>query len=42
VILRWCKSMHIDLSALPRITAFKARMESRPAVQKALKEEGLS
>jgi glutathione S-transferase len=41
VILRWCKSMHIDLSGLPRLTAFKARMESRPGVQKALKEEGL-
>jgi glutathione S-transferase len=33
--------MHLDLSAMPRLVAFKARMESRPAVQKALKEEGL-
>lgn len=42
VILRWSKSMHIDLSGMPRLTAFKARLESRPGVQKALKEEGLS
>jgi glutathione S-transferase len=41
VILRWAKTMHIDLSHLPRVTAFKARMEARPGVQKALAEEGL-
>lgn len=41
VILRWARTMHLDLSAMPRLVAFKARMESRPAVQKALKEEGL-
>jgi glutathione S-transferase len=41
VILRWCKSLHIDLSGFPQLTAFKDRMESRPAVQKALKDEGL-
>ena len=41
VILRWAKTLHIDVSHLPRVTAFKTRMEMRPAVQKALKEEGL-
>jgi glutathione S-transferase len=41
VILRWCKTLHIDLSALPRLAAFKSRMEGRPGVQKALQEEGL-
>jgi glutathione S-transferase len=41
VILRWCEKMDIDLSDLPRLRAFKARMESRPGVARALKEEGL-
>ena len=42
VILRWCEKMDIDVSGLPRLTAFKARMEARAGVQKALKEEGLA
>jgi hypothetical protein len=33
--------MHLDMAAMPRLVAFKARMEARPAVQKALKAEGL-
>ena len=41
VILRWARTMHLDLSAMPRLVAFKARMEARPGVQKALAEEGL-
>ena len=41
VILRWAKTMHLDLSTMPRLLAFKARMENRPAVQKALAAEGL-
>ncbi len=41
VILRWAKGLHIDLSGMPRITAFKARMEGRAGVHKAMKEEGL-
>ena len=41
VILRWAKAMHIDVSHLPRVAAFKVRMEGREGVQKALKEEGL-
>ena len=42
VILRWCAKMGVDLSAMPRLAAFKARMEARPAVKAALAEEGLS
>ena len=41
VILRWAKSMHLDLSTMPRLLAFKARMEARPGVRKALAAEGL-
>lgn len=41
VILRWTRTMHLDLSTMPRLLAFKARMGARPAVQKALAAEGL-
>lgn len=41
VMLRWCEKMGVDLSGLPRILALKARMEARPGVMQALKEEGL-
>lgn len=41
VILRWCEKLKIDLAAMPRLMAFKARMESRPAVKQALAAEGL-
>jgi len=41
VMLTWCKKMHIDVSGLPRLSAFKVRMDTRDGVQKALKEEGL-
>jgi len=41
VILRWSRTLHLDLSSMPHLLAFKARMETRPAVQKALAEEGL-
>ena len=41
VILRWARTLHLDLSSMPHLLAFKARMEARPAVQKALSEEGL-
>ncbi|HVZ28049.1 MAG TPA: glutathione binding-like protein [Rhizomicrobium sp.] len=42
VILRWCGKMGLDLSGMPRLAAFKARMEQRPGVKRALEEEGLS
>lgn len=41
VILRWARTLHLDLSSLPHLLAFKARMEARPGVQQALQEEGL-
>ena len=41
VVLRWARTMHLDLSSMPRLAAFKARMETRPGVQQALAEEGL-
>jgi glutathione S-transferase len=41
VILRWAHSMKVDLSGMPRLIAFKARMDARPSVGKALKAEGL-
>ena len=41
VILRWARTMHLDLSSMPHLLAFKARMEARASVQQALKEEGL-
>jgi hypothetical protein len=33
--------MHLDLSQMPRLQAFKARVEARPAVKQALADEGL-
>ncbi len=42
VILRWAEKMKIDLSASPRLVQFKARMDKRGGVQKALSEEGLA
>jgi glutathione S-transferase len=38
---RWTKPMKIDLSAMPNVQAHAARVEARPAVQEALKFEGL-
>ena len=41
-VTRWTKPMNIDLSGFPKLTAFMERMTARPAVQEALKVEGLS
>src|SRR4051812_13462815 len=41
VILRWTDKMKVDISGLPRLTAFKTRMDKRAGVQKALEAEGL-
>ena len=38
---RWAKRVEMDLSALPNVTAFTARVEARPKVIEALKAEGL-
>jgi glutathione S-transferase len=40
-VTRWTKPLGIDISALRHVGEFMARMEARPAVQAALKAEGL-
>ncbi|HNR92306.1 MAG TPA: glutathione S-transferase N-terminal domain-containing protein [Dokdonella sp.] len=42
VTLRWAGFLGVDLSGLPNIAAFKARMEADIGVQEALKAEGLA
>jgi glutathione S-transferase len=41
-MLRWANGHKLDLSALPNLMAFKARVEARPKVQEALAKEGLA
>ena len=38
----WGKYVGVDVSGLPNLSAFLARMAARPAVQEALKAEGLT
>ena len=40
-VLNWTGRIGRDLAPWPNIVAFMARMRARPAVQKAMKEEGL-
>jgi glutathione S-transferase len=40
-VTRWTKPLNIDISALRHLAEFMKRMEARPAVQAALKAEGL-
>ena len=40
-VLNWTRLHNIDLSAFPNITAFMKRVAARPAVQEAMKAEGL-
>lgn len=40
-ILRWAKPAHIDLSPWPRLGGYLDLIASRPAVQEALRTEGL-
>ncbi len=42
ITLRWADHLGVDLSGLPNIAAFKARMQADAGVQAALKAEGLS
>lgn len=42
VILSWTKHVGIDLARWPVLTQFQARVAARPAVQAALKAEGLA
>jgi len=40
-VLNWTRLHNIDLSAFPNISAFMKRVAARPAVQEAMKAEGL-
>jgi glutathione S-transferase len=40
-VTRWAVPMKLDLSGFAKVQAFQARMEARPAVQEALRVEGL-
>jgi glutathione S-transferase len=40
-MLTWADVMKFDLSGLPNLLAYKARVAARPKVQEALKKEGL-
>jgi glutathione S-transferase len=40
-ILTWAERMKFDLSAMPNLLAYKARVAARPKVQEALTKEGL-
>lgn len=41
-MLTWADKMKFDLSEMPNLTAYKARIAARPKVQEALKKEGLA
>ena len=41
VVTRWAQPMNIDLSGVPNVQAHHERVRARPAVQEALKFEGL-
>lgn len=41
-MLTWADRMKFDLSAMPNLLAYKARVAARPKVQEALKKEGLA
>ena len=41
VTLRWAQTFEVDLTAAPQLEAYFKRMLARPAVQRALAEEGL-
>ena len=40
-VVGWSRLVGVDISALPRLGEFMARMRARPAVQAALRAEGL-
>ena len=40
-IANWAKPMAVDLTAMPNVQAWQARVAARPAVQEAMKAEGL-
>src|SRR3974390_692878 len=40
-MLMWAERLKFDLSGMPNLVAYKARVAARPKVQEALREEGL-
>jgi glutathione S-transferase len=40
-VVRWCKAVGVDAEPLAHLSAFMARVAARPAVQAALKAQGL-
>jgi glutathione S-transferase len=40
-VSNWTVPMKVDISGMPNLVAFRARMAARPAVQAAMKAEGL-
>lgn len=40
-VLRWAAAVKVDISALAHIAAFRTRVAARPAVQAAMKAEGI-
>jgi glutathione S-transferase len=41
VMLSWTGHLGVDISSFPHLRDFRARVKSRPAVQKAMRDEGL-
>ncbi len=41
VVSNWAKPMNLDLSGYQHLLAWRERMAARPAVQEAMKAEGL-
>lgn len=41
VVTNWAGRVKLDLSAFPNLQAFQQRIASRPAVQQAMRAEGL-
>jgi glutathione S-transferase len=42
VVLNWSRAVAMDLSSFPRLLALRKRVRARPAVQEALRAEGLT
>jgi glutathione S-transferase len=40
-MLSWAERLKFDLSGMPNLIAYKARVGARPKVQEALTKEGL-
>ena len=40
-IANWAAGVHLDLAPWPALQAFQARIAARPAVQQAMRDEGL-